>query len=61
MLSSGGRNKDLVRKICFGLVSITVVLKFNLSIELFLQVERTFLVRRVHQKLAFLTYLIAYA
>ena len=34
-----------------------MVLKFNQSTEFFffLQVERTFLVRRVHQKLAFLT------
>ena len=53
MLSSGGRTKDLVRKICFGLLSITFVLKFNLSIEFFLQVERTFRLRRLHQKLAF--------
>lgn len=33
-----------------------MVLKFNQSTEFFfLQIERTFLVRRVHQKLAFLT------
>ena len=53
MLSSGGRTKDLVRKIFFGLLSITFVLKFNLSIEFFLHVERTFLVRRVNQNLVF--------
>ena len=61
MLSSCGRTKDLVRKIYFGISSITLALKFNLSTEFFSLVERTFLVRRVHQKLAFLTHLIAYA
>ena len=61
MLSSCGRTKDLVRKIYFGISSITLALKFNLSTEFFSLVERTFLVRRVRQKLAFLTHLIAYA
>ena len=51
MLSSGGRTKDPVRKTHFGILSTTLVLKFNLSTEFFLQVERTFLVRRIHQKL----------
>ena len=60
-VSAGGRTKDTVCKIYFGILSITLVLKFNLSTEFFLEVERTFLVRRVHQKLAFLTHLSAYA
>ena len=55
----GGRTKDLVCKIYFGIFSVTLVLKFIPSIEFFLQVERTFLVCHVHQKLAFLTHLIA--
>ena len=53
--------KNIVRKIYFGILSITLILKFNLSTEFFLQVERTFLVRRVQQKLSFLTHFIAYA
>ena len=52
--------KNIVRKIYFGILSITLVLKFNLSTELFLQVERTLLVRRVQQKLSFSTHFIAY-
>ena len=56
-----GWTKDIVCKIYFGMLSITLVLKFNLETELFLQVKRTFLLRCVHQKLAFLTHLIAYA
>ena len=42
--------KNTVRKIYFGILSLTLVLKFNLSNEFFLQVERTFLVRRVQQR-----------
>ena len=53
--------KNIVCKIYFGILSITLILKFNLSTEFFLQVERTFLVRRVQQKLSFLTHFIAYA
>ena len=52
--------KNIVRKIYFGILSITLVLKFNLSTEFFLQVDRTFLVRRVQQKFSFLTHFIAY-
>ena len=61
MLSSGGQINDLMRKISLKISSITLVLKFNLSTKFDLQVERTFLERHVHQKLAFLTHLIAYA
>ena len=53
--------KNIVCKIYFGILSITLILKFNLSTEFFLQVERTFLVCRVQQKLSFLTHFIAYA
>ena len=53
--------KNIVRKIYFGILSITLVLKFNLSTEFFLQVERTFLVCHVQQKFSFLTHFIAYA
>ena len=53
--------KNIVCKIYFGILSITLILKFNLSTEFFLQVERTFLVRRAQQKLSFLTHFIAYA
>ena len=53
--------KNIVCKIYFGILSITLILKFNLSTEFFLQVERTFLVRCVQQKLSFLTHFIAYA
>ena len=53
--------KNIVCKIYFGILSITLILKFNLSTEFFLQVERTFLVHRVQQKLSFLTHFIAYA
>ena len=53
--------KNIVCKIYFGILSITLILKFNLSTEFFLQVERTFLVRRVQQKLSSLTHFIAYA
>ena len=53
--------KNIVCKIYFRILSITLILKFNLSTEFFLQVERTFLVRRAQQKLSFLTHFIAYA
>ena len=53
--------KNIVCKIYFRILSITLILKFNLSTEFFLQVERTFLVRHVQQKLSFLTHFIAYA
>ena len=53
--------KNIVCKIYFGILSITLILKFNLSTEFFLQVERTFLVCRVQQKLSFWTHFIAYA
>ena len=53
--------KNIVCKIYFGILSITLILKFNLSTEFFLQVERTFLVSLVQQKLSFLTHFIAYA
>ena len=53
--------KNIVCKIYFGILSITLILKFNLSTEFFLQVERTFLVCRVQQKLSFLTHFISYA
>ena len=53
--------KNIVCKIYFGILSITLILKFNLSTEFFLQVERTFLVHRVQQKLSFLTHFITYA
>ena len=48
-------------QILLWILSKTLVLKFNLSTEFCLQFERTFLVHHVHQKLAFLTHLIAYA
>ena len=61
-LSSGGRTiKDFAHKTYSGILSITLALKFNLSTELFLQVERIFPVLHVHKKLAFLTHLIAYS
>ena len=53
--------KNIVSKIYFGILSITLILKFNLSTKFFLQVERTILVRRVQQKLSFLTHFIPYA
>ena len=53
--------KNIVCKIYFGILSITLILKFNLSTEFFLQVERTFLVCRVQQKLSLWTHFIAYA
>ena len=55
VLSSGGRTKDLVRKIYFGIISKTLVLKFNPSTELFLQFERTFLFTPCTPKINFLT------
>ena len=45
----------IVRKIYFGILSKTLVLKFKL------QFERTFIVHHVHQKLSFLMYLMAHA
>ena len=48
-----------MRKIYLKILSITLLLKFNLSTKFVLQVERTFLERHVHQKLAYLTHLIA--
>ena len=60
-VTSSARIKNIVCKIYFGILSITLILKFNLSTEFFLQVERTFLVCRVQQKLSFLTHFIAYA
>ena len=60
MLSSGDQTNDLVRKIYFAMLSITLALNFNLLTKFFLQVERKFLVQRVHQKFAFLTRLTAY-
>ena len=60
-LSYGGWIKDPLRKTYFGILSSNLVLKFNLSTNFFLQVERTFLACHVHQKLAFSGHLIAYA
>ena len=60
-LSSGGRTKDLLQKPYFGILSTNLVLQFNLSTDSFLQVERTFLARHLHQKLAFSAHFIAYA
>ena len=60
MLSSGDQTNDLVRKIYFAMLSITLAFNFNLLNKFFLQVDRKFLVHRVHQKFAFLTRLTAY-
>ena len=60
-VTSSARIKNVVCKIYFRILSITLILKFNLSTEFVLQVETTFLVRRVQQKLSFLTHFIAYA
>ena len=43
MLSSGGRNKDLVCKIYFRVLSITLVLKLNLSSNFFCKSKEHFL------------------
>ena len=52
ILPSGGRTKDLVRKIYCRPTDFFLF---------FLQVERTFIVRHVHQQIAFLARIIAYA
>ena len=43
MLSSGGRTKHLVCKIYFGVLSITLVLKLNLSSNFFCKSKEHFL------------------
>ena len=52
--------KNIVCKIYFGILSITLILKFNLSTEFFCKLKEHFLYAVYKQKLSFLTHFIAY-